>query len=159
MSDETPDEIPMTWHELKTQDDVDRLLAVFGKFHDSCITEIHLEADAFVGQDLSMGFRDAVLRVLFQRQYQNPSAIELRFEKVHQLYYGAAGPGEVYIIYSATFERREHSYYWSDSYPEKPSFIEAERVFWRDASEWMGPTSRYLGSSESDGQGTGVGVQ
>jgi hypothetical protein len=75
----------MEWEEIKTQADANALMEVFGNFHDSCIREAHLWTDHWVSPKLSMsccGHLDNKIRFLIQRQYKNPSAIELFFEHV-----------------------------------------------------------------------------
>jgi hypothetical protein len=58
-------------------------------FHDSCIKELYMWTDHYVNKDLSMSIsasRDHRVRLLIQRQSINPTAIELIFDELVQLY-------------------------------------------------------------------------
>ena len=70
----------MNWIELKEESDINDLLERFGYFHDGCLRERHMWTGTYVDEDLSMavpfGELDTNVKMLFQRQYSNPSAIE-----------------------------------------------------------------------------------
>jgi hypothetical protein len=73
----------MSWNELRSEEDIETLMAAFGGFHDSCIREAHLWTGHAVHDDLSMSVEPWVCaRILIQRQFRNPSAIELLFAGV-----------------------------------------------------------------------------
>lgn len=70
---------------LESQADIDHLLHAVGGFHDGCIREAHVWAEHYVLPDLRMscgGDLDTRVRLLVQRQFKAPSAIELLFEQV-----------------------------------------------------------------------------
>ncbi|XER11090.1 hypothetical protein SATMO3_12600 [Sporomusa aerivorans] len=59
------------WKEVKTEHDIENLMRVFNRFHDSCLKELHLWTDHYVSPDLSMavsGELDCKVRILVQRQ-------------------------------------------------------------------------------------------
>ena len=57
----------------------------FGGFHDGCLREAHIWTESFVDTDMKMSVAsdlDTRVRLLIQRQWKDPSAIELLFEQV-----------------------------------------------------------------------------
>ncbi len=77
----------MEWNSINTKDDIDKLMNVFGNFHDSCIKEVHYISGAYVNKDLEMNAinKRRNVTVVFQRQESNPSTIEVIFEKISKL--------------------------------------------------------------------------
>ncbi|MDF2557849.1 MAG: hypothetical protein K0R71_1677 [Bacillales bacterium] len=142
----------MEWNEVKTNDDIENLLNLFGGFHDSCLKELYLWTGSYVNEKLSMGMTLGTnVRILFQRQFINPSAIELLFEDVSQVH--MTPPPENYdsIIYGASLLIEDELFYWADVYDWMPndnienevSWISSKRLKWRDVSSWMGKKMRY----------------
>ena len=75
----------MTWFEIKTQSDIDHLSEHFGYFRDGCLREMHVWTGTSVNEHLTMtvpGHLDTNAKLFFQRQFNNPSAIEILFEGV-----------------------------------------------------------------------------
>ena len=60
----------MEWNNIKTKDDIYKLMNVFGNFHDSCIKEIHYVSGAYVNENLEMNpiNKRRNVTVVFQRQ-------------------------------------------------------------------------------------------
>ena len=78
----------MNWKEVKTQENIDELLNVYGGFHDSCIVNLRYESGACVTADRAMHFAEASdceLYVTFQRQWE-PITIELCFTGLRRLH-------------------------------------------------------------------------
>lgn len=42
-----------TWHDIKTQEDIDLLMSVYGDFHDACIVSLNYQSGVFV-DDIAM---------------------------------------------------------------------------------------------------------
>lgn len=150
---------PMNWLPLATSQDLEALLTRFGGFHDACLREIHVWTETYVGPDLGMtcpSHLDTRARVLIQRQFRDPAAIELLFEEVVGLHVIPTGEHHDSIIFSASLIRRGPVTYWADVADWEPdaenrdgaTWIGAHRVSWRDASSWLGPDLRY-GTPES----------
>ncbi|MEH6940031.1 hypothetical protein V7056_19630 [Bacillus sp. JJ664] len=142
----------MEWKEIKTSDDIKKLQMVFGGFHDSCLKELYLWTDSYVDEDLSMAMTSGTnVRILFQRQFENTSAIELLFEGVKQFH--MSPPPEDYdsIIYGASLLIEDELIYWANDSSWSPtnnidydvSWISSKRLRWRDVSSWMGEKMRY----------------
>jgi hypothetical protein len=149
----------MEWTEIKTQADVDALMEVYGNFHDSCIREAHLSTDHWVSSNLYMRVGvgpDMRIRFLIQRQFKDPSAIELLFEDVVRFNFVSAPENCDSIISDAALSVQGGNIYWSPEgnwNPEKPSrdeftWIAAKRLRWRGV-DWLGSELRY-GPREED---------
>lgn len=144
----------MEWIEVKDSKDIENLLDKFGGFHDSCLKELYMWTESYVDENLSMGISpelDTNVRILFQRQFHDPSAIELLFEGVTQFHIVPSPINYDSIIYDAKLILHKGLFYWADDYDWEPedysldtnSWISAKRLKWRDASSWMGKQNRY----------------
>jgi hypothetical protein len=144
----------MEWNEIKDENDVNIFLDMFGGFHDSCIKELYLWTGHYVDENFGMvtsGELDTNVRILFQRQYNNPSAIEVIFEGVTQFHISPSPENYESIIYDATLILHSALFYWADDYcasvseikKSKTNWISAKKLKWRDVSSWMGQKRRY----------------
>lgn len=148
----------MSWKEVKNNEDVGNLLNTFGNFHDSCLKELYMSTGSYVDESLSMSISvnlDTTIRILFQRQYANPSAIELLFEGVTQFCISPNPKNHDSIIYEAKILCEDDSFHWTDNidwYPNRgispANLISAQQLKWRDVSSWMGNRQRYGWSKE-----------
>lgn len=149
----------MKWKDIKLQADADTLLSIFGHFHDGCIRELHMWTEHWVNEDLSMEYSvdlDTKIRILVQRQFENPSAIELLFEEVERFNLMPMQKNYDSIIYGAILLVKEDAIYWSpeeDWSPESSdrdecTWIKAHRLKWREVN-WLGQQLRY-GPNEDD---------
>jgi hypothetical protein len=121
-----------------------------GGFHDSCIHEVHVATGRWVGVwgDMSL-LGTHVIHLLIQSQIGGPDAVELRFDAVSA--YSLATLESNDVIFGATMLSHEGMWYWADTDDFRPGFaragttwIAAERIAWRDASDWLGREARYL---------------
>jgi hypothetical protein len=93
---------------------------------------------------------DIRVRLLFQRQWAKPSAIELLFEQV-TTFHLQSHPNTDSIIDAATLLHCDGLFYWADRYNWSPAdadrndatWIAGKMLSWRDASEWMGSELRF----------------
>lgn len=142
------------WKSINTQKDIDRLMNDFGGFHDACLKELYMWTDHYVDSNLSMGVSDKLdhrIRVLFQRQWENPSAIEVLFEEVIKLSITPSPENYDSIIYEGTLIYKDEVFYWADDSNWSPeekrnyelNWIAARKVSWREVSHWMGEEQRY----------------
>jgi hypothetical protein len=143
----------MVWQEIKTPADADRLIHVFGRFHDSCIREAHLWTAHYVNASLSMTCApspDTSIRMLVQRQCENPSAIELYFELVIRFNLAASPENCDSIITGATLLVQDGHILWSTTgdwnleMPNRDDFtwVSARKLRWREV-DWLGQELRY----------------
>jgi hypothetical protein len=143
-------DVPRGWQALQNQTQLEELMSLFGNFHDACVREIHAVTGHYVDESLSMtvDWRTTV-HMLIQRQYRRLSAIELRFEEVVGLRVSAPPPDYENIIYGAAFFIQDGIFYWADNGAWTPessgenTWVAARKVYWRDASEWMGARLHY----------------
>lgn len=144
----------MKWIEIKEPSHITELLDRFGYFHDSCLREMYMWTGTYVNEDLSMVVRgdlDTKVKLLFQRQDANPSAIELLFEQVTAIHMSPSPENADSIIYHAIILKYEDQFYWADDYQWHPqenrdacsSWISAKTVKWREVNTWMGEKLRY----------------
>ena len=144
----------MEWIEVKDSKGIENLLEKFGGFHDSCLKELYMWTDSYVDENLSMGVSpelDTNVQILFQRQFCDPSAIELLFEGVTQFHILPSPINYDSIIYDVKLILHKGLFYWADAYDWEPedcshhtnSWVSAEHLKWRDASSWMGKQNRY----------------
>jgi hypothetical protein len=139
------------WQSLRTPSDLTNLLRAFGNFHDACLRELHVQTGNYVDDALSMHVDwRTTIHMLIQRQFAAPPAIELRFEEVVQVRICPPEPDCENIIWGAAFFLEDGIYYWADTPDWRPdddragsTWVAARQVFWRDASDWMGPRLRY----------------
>lgn len=69
--------------EISTITELEAFIARVGGFHDGVIKEMHWVNHDFIRPDLSMmSNRGACARILIQRQWENPSAVELRLFEI-----------------------------------------------------------------------------
>ncbi|AHV98795.1 hypothetical protein G5B47_15265 [Paenibacillus sp. 7124] len=142
------------WIPLNTQEDIDKLINIFGGFHDACLKELYMWTEHYVDFDLSMSISDKLdtrIRALFQRQWENPSALELLFEEVTRLSITPSTENYDSIIYDGTLLYKAGLFYWADDKNWTPgketnygvNWIAAKKVSWREVSQWMGKQQRY----------------
>ncbi len=139
------------WQPLENQTQLDELMSLFGNFHDACLREMHAVTGHCVHEDLSMTVDwKTTVHMLAQRQFHHPSAIELRFEEIVELRLSAPPPNCENIIYDAAFFIQDETFYWADdgswtpdSHSSQNTWVAARKVYWRDASDWLGPHLRY----------------
>jgi hypothetical protein len=144
----------LNWNKIETQAGADALMRVFGDFHDGCIREAHLWTDHWVSDDLSMSCPanlDNRIRFCIQRQFRNPSAIELLFEEVTRFNLVPTPENYCTIIFGATLLVRGDGIYWSPDGPswspesserDECTWISAKKLRWRPV-DWLGPELHY----------------
>ena len=148
------------WFEIKTSHDIRALEKAFGGFHDACLREIHLWTEHSVDDKLSMsvsGDLDNHARVFFQRQFANPSAIEIEFHELCRLNIWPTRDNYDSVIESAniSFSSGGDIQFLVDMTCESPieslpaeTRIIAKQVRWRPV-EWTGPKLRYRNDDDA----------
>jgi hypothetical protein len=136
------------WKELKDENDIEALIQLYGNFHDSCLREVHIVTKESVDRRLSMSFDGSLIAtLLFQRQFKNPTVIELKFDNVGQFNFITPDPSYNAVIYDATFRKVGNMFYWADEEnwelgDNDAVWISAEKIFWRERPELIGPVNR-----------------
>lgn len=141
------------WQPVTSSADAENLMRVFGRFHDSCIRELHVWGKYFVAPDLTMACPDTPdfsCRLFIQRQAANPAAVELLFTGVSHLSV-VASPGYDRIIMEATLLVEDGKLTWSpdnDFDSAKYDFgmssaIVATKLWWRPIEGGLGLSPSY----------------
>jgi hypothetical protein len=103
------------------------------------------------------GYLDNKIRFLIQRQFSDPSAIELVFEQVTRFNLVPSSDNHDSIITAATLLTHGGAVYWSPEggwSPGRPdadafTWVSARKLCWREV-DWLGEKLRY-GPGELDG--------
>ena len=141
------------WHEINNENDLKSFMDMLYGFHDSCLKELKYISGAYVNEDLSMyPINDRrVLRVIIQRQFNNPSVIEMEFIGLKYIRMFPAGEDYTCEILDATMILKDDCIYWCDcgglSEDEienyKGTVICASKVRWRETNEYIGAGEVY----------------
>ncbi|SFS45617.1 hypothetical protein [Marininema halotolerans] len=127
--------------EIRSERELNDLLDNVGRFHDGLIKEIHVLNDAFISSDSSIYLNFHYnLRMLIQRQMSNPSAIEFILGNVTNLKLHKSE--EIWSSYCKVSIDETNSSQQILLDLDNNRFI-CSRLFYRDASNWMGPESRF----------------
>lgn len=136
------------WHEIRTEEDITFLMETVGYFHDSCLKELKYVSGAYVNADLSMHpINDTrELKIIIQRQDDNPSAIELVFSGLNNCKLFPSNEQFTCEILDATLLWKGSNILWADcgglSLEEIEKYdgtvISATGLRWRAVSEWIG---------------------
>ncbi|MFN8218638.1 MAG: hypothetical protein U0S12_00695 [Fimbriimonadales bacterium] len=136
----------LQWFKVETGADADHLMDKVGGFHDGCIREFYSWTGHFVDESLSMHADPrANLRLLIQLQWKHMRAVELVFGGVALLHWTPSPPECSDDISDAWVVRHGDLWMWTDNWPEwnaSSVCVQSRELWWRDASEWLGPTSR-----------------
>ena len=136
------------WNEILTKKDVEKLMQIFGGFHDSCLKELKYISGAYVNGSLSMSPFNSkrTLSIIFQRQYHNPSVIELEFSELEKL--NLMPCNEDYtceILGASMFIDENNSIFWYDDSPvSEPcdnydgAWVKAKKARWRTVDNYIG---------------------
>lgn len=145
----------MSWNEIKTREDIDAFMDKMGGFHDGCLKELRFESGAYVGENLAMMPINTKrnVYVILQRQYKDPSAIEMLFADVEWLNLRPAGERYTCEIFGAHMCIEDDLIVWFDCadfkdsyrelYDKDVTWIKAHKVFWRAADEYLGEPPVY----------------
>ena len=136
------------WHSVRTKDDITFLMETVGYFHDSCLKQLKYVSGAYVNNDLSMHpINDTrELKMIIQRQDDNPSAIELAFSGLNYCKLFPCNEQFTCEILDATLLWTDGNILWADcggltaEEIEKyaGTVISAAGLRWRAVSEWTG---------------------
>ncbi|WP_027360792.1 hypothetical protein [Desulforegula conservatrix] len=129
-----------SYTEIKTQEDMEKLLSSIACFHDSMTKEIHIVNRGWVNRDHSMAMSHSFdLQLLIQSQWE-PYAIELVFCNVIELHLSDAGEywdatGSITRTQSPA-EKTEIRLSFDSSL-----IIKASQLYYKNRSDWLGKKS------------------
>lgn len=142
------------WNEIVCKKDLDSFMNIMCGFHDSCVKEIKYISGAYVNEKLSMSPVNSqrVLCVIIQRQFEDPSAIEMQFAGLKYLKLFPNGENYTCEILDASMIIKEDCIYWCDCGGLSEKDIEsytgtticALKVRWRAADEYIGEQEVYV---------------
>ena len=136
------------WNEITNQNELERFVELFSNFHDSCIKEFKYTSGAFVDKNLIMyPINDKRnFNIIFQRQFSNPSVVEMEFMGLLKLNMFPANENYTCEIFEATMLLCDDCIYWYDSKKisideindYKGNLICSSKIRWRVADEYIG---------------------
>ena len=142
------------WNEIVCKKDLDSFMNIMCWFHDSCVKEIKYISGAYVNEKLSMSPVNSqrILCVIIQRQFEDPSAIEMQFAGLKYLKLFPNGENYTCEILDASMIIKEDCIYWCDCGGLSEKDIEsytgtticASKVRWRAADEYIGEQEVYV---------------
>jgi len=148
------------WNELTNQQEIDDFMDSLYHFHDSCLKELRYLSGAYVDEGLGMYPINSqrVLRVIVQRQFENPSALEIEFSGLKCMSLIPVEDRYTCEILDATMLLKDGYFYWCDqgglSENELDDYdgtlICAKRVRWRRADEYLGDKEIYTSKQGSE---------
>ena len=142
------------WNDIANENDLNNFMDAMYGFHDSCIKEIKYISGAYVNEKLSMSPVNSqrILCVIIQRQFEDPSAIEMQFAGLKYLKLFPNGENYTCEILDASMIIKEDCIYWCDCGGLSEKDIEsytgtticASKVRWRAADEYIGEQEVYV---------------
>ena len=144
----------LMWKEIITEADVEALMNDYGYFHDSCLRDIYISTREYVDVRLAMHFENKTTGILlFQRQFDKNTVLELKFENIDRFNFNPLGPEYYGVIYDATFKKVGSLFYWADTEDwevedQDATWISSSKVYFRYRPELRGNIFRLR---ENDG--------
>lgn len=142
------------WNEITTEKELNSFLDVMCYFHDSCLKEIKYISGAYVNEKLSMSAvnNQRTLSMIVQRQFKNPSVVEMQFAGLKYLKLFPSDENYTCEILDATMILKEDYIYWCDCGGLSEKDIEsytgtticASKVRWRAVDEYIGAKEIYV---------------
>ena len=142
------------WNEISNEKDLYSFMDTVCGFHDSCLKELKYISGAYVNEKLGMyALNDQrVLSVIIQRQFEDPSAVEMQFVGLKYLKLFPCDDDYTCEILDATMILKEDCVYWCDCGGLSEEDIEsytgtvicASKVRWRAVDEYIGPNEIYV---------------
>jgi hypothetical protein len=142
----------MSWNIIKSQADVNYLNDLFDNFHDSYLKELCFSSGSYISVDHLMNENnEPIARFLFQRQWENPSIIEIEFRDVIQLNIKPEGKDEFTYISIAHLYFHDDVFFWSardyeihEDGKDAYTWVAAKQVKWRVRDGLLGNKKIYM---------------
>jgi hypothetical protein len=142
----------MPWNEIKNQIEVDSFNECFGYFHDSCLKELWFSTGGYVNKDYRMNpISNPIARLIFQRQSEQLSIIEIEFKDVIQINvrpvpinYGVDIIQTHMYFENGVFFLSDKDYEYSENGKDKSTWIAAKKVRWRKIDNGLGKNNYYI---------------
>jgi hypothetical protein len=103
------------WNSIETEDDIKNFMNIYSFFHDSCLKELKYVSGAYVNSELSIiPFNSInILKMIIQRQYNNPTVIEMEFSNLKALNLIPETENDCIILGASLFVK-DNYIYWAD---------------------------------------------
>lgn len=141
------------WNEIANEKDLNSFMDTMYGFHDSCLKEIKYISGAYVNKNLGMlpVNKQRILSIIIQRQFENPSVIEMQFMGLNHLKLFPNDENYTCEILDATMLLKDDCIYWCDCGGLSEEDIKnytgtticASKVRWRAADEYIGSDEVY----------------
>lgn len=148
------------WNEINNESDLNTFCESVGYFHDSCIKEMIYKSGAYVEKNLSMMpiNRERKLNVVIQRQYNDPSVVELEFTGLVKMNLIPNPENKTCEMLGVTMEFRDGFIYFLDdfNFPDDDfekytgTLICAEKLRWRAVNQYLGEGDEFSYSSATE---------
>lgn len=142
------------WNDIADEKDLNDFVDSMNGFHDSCLKELKYISGAYVNEELSIVpiNNQRVLSMIIQRQFENPSVIEMQFMGLKYLKLFPNDENYTCEILDATMILKEDRIYWCDcgGLSEKDiavyagTTVCASKVRWRATDEYIGSKEVYV---------------
>ena len=141
------------WNEIANEKDLYIFMDAMYGFHDSCLKEIKYISGAYVNEKLNMSAvnNQRILSMIVQRQFKNPSVVEMQFVGLKYLRLFPIDEDYTCEILDTTMILKKDCIYWCDCGGLSATDIEnytgtaicASKVRWRAADEYIGSDEIY----------------
>lgn len=141
------------WHDICSEQDIADLMELVYDFHDSCIKEVKYVSGAYVNHDLDMHpVNDLrILKMIIQRQFNNPSVIEFEFSGLKYFHLMPYDERYTCEIQDVTMLWKDDCVFWCDCGGLTEGELErfsgtvvcAEKARWRAVNEYLGEKEVY----------------
>ena len=138
----------MSWKVVKSKSDIDYLNEIYDNFHDSYLNEICFHAGDLIQSENS---NVTTARLLFEREWKNPSIIEIEFREVIQINIKPEGKNQFRdIIVSHLYFNNDiffwsaHDYEFHEKEKDNYTWIAAKFVRWRVRDNLLGCNRVYI---------------
>ncbi len=145
------------WKIIRSKQDINNFMTLFGGFHDACLKEIRYTSGAFVNKDLFMNpvNSERLLYAIFQRQGFCPTTIELKFIGLKRVNLVPQAPNYDALIQNGNLAILQDCVIWYDcecldDISANTNHVIAERLEWRTADEWVGSDNIYVTTQQND---------
>ncbi len=142
------------WNEITNEKALNSFMDAMYGFHDSCLKEIKYISGAYVDEKLCMSPVNSqrILSMIIQRQFENPSVVEMQFVGLKYLKLYPIDENNTCEILDVTMIISEDCIYWCDCGGLSKNDIEsyegtticASKVQWRALDEYIGAKEIYL---------------
>jgi len=136
------------WNEIKDTSDIEKIMNLYGYFHDCCLRDIYISTRDFIDDKLSM-FADGQLfaSLLFQRQFRPNTVLELQFKEVVQFNFKSFEKNDMGALNDATLKFDNGLFYWAESSDwqfgdNDAIWISGKKLFWQFRPELIGNIKR-----------------